>query len=77
MYRLGGLIVWNWTVYVCGANCIKLDCIILVGKLFGTGMYRCGKVQNMWNLTVYVWVVNYVDLHYICWGGKIVCNWTL
>jgi hypothetical protein len=51
LYRLGGLIVWNWTVYVWGANCMDLESIGMGGILFGTGSYSLW-VQIILNCTV-------------------------
>jgi hypothetical protein len=43
LYRFGGLILWTWTVYFWGANCMEMDSIGLGGKLFGTGLYSFGE----------------------------------
>jgi hypothetical protein len=71
LYAFGWLIVRNWTVYFWGAMCLNLYCIGLGGKLFGSGMYRCGSVQIMWNWAVKFWGANCMEQDSIGSGGKL------
>jgi hypothetical protein len=44
---------------------VKLDCIILGGKLCATGLNKFGRGLIVWNWILYVWCV------------QIVWNWTV